>query len=182
MALGMAWTETGGEILYIESISFQGTGKLQLTGQLGDVMKESAAAAISVLRSRATALGIDGAVFKSHDIHLHVPEGSIPKDGPSAGITMLCALYSMLSQKELIPRLAMSGEITLLGRILPVGGIKEKCLAAHRLGVERIILPTDNRHDVLEVPEEVRQSIHFDFVNTIDDVLKLAFNPQPNQD
>ncbi|MEC8380647.1 MAG: endopeptidase La [Myxococcota bacterium] len=182
MALGMAWTETGGEILYIESISFQGTGKLQLTGQLGDVMKESAAAAISVLRSRATALGIDGAVFKSHDIHLHVPEGSIPKDGPSAGITMLCALYSMLSQKQLIPRLAMSGEITLLGRILPVGGIKEKCLAAHRLGVERIILPTDNRHDVLEVPEEVRQSIHFDFVNTIDDVLKIAFNPKPNQD
>lgn len=176
VALGMAWTATGGELLYIESISFKGSGKLQLTGQLGEVMKESAAAAISVLKNRATMLGIENSRFNQNDIHLHVPEGSIPKDGPSAGITIFCALYSMLSQRSILPRLAMSGEITLIGQVLPVGGIKEKCLAAHRLGVEQIILPKDNQHDYQEVPEEVRNTVKVTFVENIEQVIAVAFS------
>jgi ATP-dependent Lon protease len=176
VALGMAWTATGGELLYIESISFKGSGKLQLTGQLGEVMKESAAAAISVLKNRASILGITNSKLNKDDIHLHVPEGSIPKDGPSAGITIFCALYSMLSQRAILPRLAMSGEITLIGQVLPVGGIKEKCLAAHRLGVEHIILPKDNQHDYQEVPEEVRKTVKVSFVETIEEVISVAFS------
>lgn len=175
VALGLAWTPTGGEVLYIESILFKGTGKLQMTGQLGEVMKESAAAAISVLKNLSSALEIPYGSFSLNDFHIHVPEGSIPKDGPSAGITIFCALYSALSEKYLRPKLAMTGEITLRGSVLPVGGIKEKCLSAHRLGIQCIVIPKDNRFDFLEVPLEVRDTLEVHFVETIEDVLSVAF-------
>jgi len=175
VAVGLAWTPTGGDVLFVEATKMQGGKQLLTTGQLGDVMKESAQAALSYVRSHSAALGIDADFYKDSDIHLHVPAGAIPKDGPSAGVTMATALASLLSGRKVKPRLAMTGEITLRGKVLPVGGIKEKILAARRAGVETVIVPKENRKDVLEeVPEDVRKELNVEYADNIAQVLGLA--------
>lgn len=171
---GMAWTPAGGELLFIEATEMKGKHGLTLTGQLGDVMKESATAALSYIRSNAKALGVQEDFFASHDIHIHVPAGAIPKDGPSAGVAMLTALMSMLKQKPVIADMAMTGEITLRGQVLPVGGIKEKVLAAHRRGIKQVIIPKWNKKDLEDVPRDVVKSLRFHFVDKMDTVVKLA--------
>ncbi len=174
-AIGLAWTPTGGDVLFIESAKMPGSKALIVTGQLGDVMKESVTAALSYIRSHADELGIGSEVFEKSEVHVHVPAGAVPKDGPSAGVTMLTALVSLFTGKRVKPRLAMTGEVTLSGQVLPVGGIKEKALAAHRAGVETLIMPDDNEKDFLEdVPEEIRQKLKVHFVKRADQVLKLA--------
>lgn len=178
-ALGLAWTENGGTVLPIEVGRYPGTGKLLLTGNLGDVMKESAQAALSHIRSRSTVHGLSKTDFSDYDVHVHVPEGAIPKDGPSAGITITTALLSSLKNQAIETDWAMTGEITLRGQILPVGGIKEKVLAAHRRGIHRVLLPTENRVDADELPREVRQAIDFSFVATIDEALEVLL-PSPS--
>ena len=177
VAIGLAWTAAGGDILFIEATQMPGRGNLILTGSLGDVMRESAQAALSYLRSRATQLGIDPKLFEKSDIHIHVPAGAIPKDGPSAGVTMAVALASLLMRKPVKPELAMTGEITLRGKLLPVGGIKEKVLAAARSGVRTVVLPDQNRKDLAEVPAEIRKKMQFRFAKTIDAALKLTLQP-----
>jgi ATP-dependent Lon protease len=174
VAIGLAWTAAGGDILFIEATLMPGRGNLILTGSLGDVMRESAQAALSYLRSRATQLGIDPKLFEKSDIHIHVPAGAIPKDGPSAGVTMAVALASLLMRKPVKPELAMTGEITLRGKLLPVGGVKEKVLAAARSGVRTVVLPDQNRKDLAEVPAEIRKKMQFRFAKTIDAALKLT--------
>jgi ATP-dependent Lon protease len=174
VAMGLAWTPTGGEILFIEATAMKGQKGLTLTGQLGDVMKESATAALSYIRSHAKALEIEEDFFSSHDIHIHVPAGAIPKDGPSAGVTMLTALVSLLTHRRIKKDLAMTGEITLRGQVLPVGGIKEKVLGAHRAGIKTLILPAANEKDLIDVPEKVRNTIQFHFVSKMRDVLSIA--------
>ena len=175
VAVGLAWTPTGGDVLFVEATRMQGGKQLLTTGQLGDVMKESAQAALSYIRSHSTALDIDADFYKESDIHLHVPAGAIPKDGPSAGVTMATALASLLSGRKVKPRLAMTGEITLRGKVLTVGGIKEKILAARRAGVETVIVPKDNRKDVIEeVPEDVRSEMKIEYVDTVAQTLNLA--------
>ena len=175
VVIGLAWTRVGGDILFIESTSMKGKGKYQLTGQLGDVMKESAAAAMSYIKSNAKELGIDEKLFDELDFHIHVPAGAIPKDGPSAGVTILTALYSLLTGKHVKNNIAMTGEITLRGTVLPVGGIKEKVLAAKRAGLDTVILPFQNQKDITEIPEYVRKEMTFHFAKEMSDVLKLAF-------
>ena len=170
---GLAWTPLGGDILFIEGTFMPGTGKLTLTGQLGDVMKESANISLSLARSRL-ALTATTFNFMTSDIHIHVPSGATPKDGPSAGVTLFTALASLIMGKTVDPKLAMTGEITLSGAVLPVGGIREKVLAAHRAGITRVILPAENRRDLEEIPEDVRKELTFAFVSSIDDVLKEA--------
>jgi ATP-dependent Lon protease len=179
VATGLAWTSVGGEILFIEATKMPGASKLQLTGQLGDVMKESAQAALSYIRSRSKALGLADDFMEKCDVHIHIPAGGMPKDGPSAGVTMFSALVSMFRGLRLRHDVAMTGEITLRGRVLPVGGIKEKVLAAHRAGVKRIILPERNRPDLEEVPQEIRDSLEFIFASKVDDVLAAAFDVNP---
>jgi ATP-dependent Lon protease len=174
VAIGLAWTAVGGDILFIEATQMPGKGSLILTGSLGDVMRESAQAALSYVRSRAEQLGINPKIFEKSDIHVHVPAGAIPKDGPSAGVTMAVALTSLLMRKPVKPSLAMTGEITLRGKILPVGGIKEKVLAAARSGVKTVILPDLNRRDLGDVPAEIRKKMKFRFAATIGEVLKFA--------
>jgi ATP-dependent Lon protease len=174
VATGLAWTPTGGEILFIEATAMKGQKGLTLTGQLGDVMKESATAALSFIRSHAKTLNIDEDFFNQHDIHIHVPAGAIPKDGPSAGVTMMTALVSLLTNRRIKKDLAMTGEITLRGQVLPVGGIKEKVLGAHRAGIKTLILPAANEKDVIDVPEKVRDAIQFHFVSKMKDVLRIA--------
>jgi len=174
VAMGLAWTPTGGEILFIEATAMKGQKGLTLTGQLGDVMKESATAALSFIRSHAKALKIDDDFFSRNDIHIHVPAGAIPKDGPSAGVTMLTALVSLLTNRRIQKDLAMTGEITLRGQVLPVGGIKEKVLGAHRAGIKTLILPAANEKDLIDVPEKVRDAIQFHFVSKMKDVLSIA--------
>jgi len=174
VATGLAWTAAGGDILLIEASGMRGRGGFSLTGQLGDVMKESAQAALSYIRSHATELEIHDRDFSKLDIHLHVPAGAIPKDGPSAGVTMATALASLLSGKKTRHDLAMTGEITLRGKVLPVGGVKEKVLAARRAGIRTVILPARNEKDLLDIPEEVRRSMTFHFVREIGEVLKEA--------
>lgn len=175
VATGLAWTPAGGELLFIEATSMKGNKGLTLTGQLGDVMKESATAALSFIRTNALSLNIDEDFFENSDIHIHVPAGAIPKDGPSAGVTMLTALVSLLTHKTIRNDLAMTGEITLRGQVLPVGGIKDKVLAAHRAGIKTIIIPKWNEKDLEDIPKEVQKKIDFHFVDRMQDVLKLAF-------
>ncbi|AKF06023.1 endopeptidase La [Sandaracinus amylolyticus] len=174
VATGLAWTSVGGEILFIEATRMHGSGKLQLTGQLGDVMKESAQAAMSYVRTRAKALGIAEDFLEKHDIHIHIPAGAMPKDGPSAGVTMMTSLVSLLTGINVRHDVAMTGEITLRGRVLPVGGIKEKVLAAHRAGIKRVILPERNVADLEEVPGEIKNELEFVSVSKMDDVLEAA--------
>ncbi len=175
VAVGLAWTSVGGEILFIETSLSKGKGNLTLTGNLGDVMKESASTALSLIKSKAEILGIDEEVFEKTNIHIHVPEGAIPKDGPSAGITMLTALVSAFTQKTVKSHLAMTGEITLRGTVLPVGGIKEKILAAKRSGIKEIVLCSINKKDVVEINESYLEGLTFHYVETFDDVVKMAF-------
>jgi ATP-dependent Lon protease len=183
VATGLAWTSVGGEILFIEATRMFGTGKMQLTGQLGDVMKESAHAALSYVRTNAEKYGIPKDFLEKSDIHIHIPAGAMPKDGPSAGITMFTALVSLLTGQRVRHDVAMTGEISLRGRVLPIGGIKEKTLAAHRAGVKRVIMPERNKADIEEVPKEVRDELEFVYVHKLDEVLAAALEamPQPTQ-
>lgn len=174
VVMGLAWTPTGGDLLFIEATAMKGRMGLTLTGQLGDVMKESATAALSFIRANAETLGIAKDFFQDIDIHIHVPSGGIPKDGPSAGVTILTALVSLLTNQTVKKDLAMTGEITLRGMVLPVGGIKEKVLAAHRAGIKTIVLPKWNRKDLADVPAKVQKDIEFHFVDEMMDVLKIA--------
>jgi ATP-dependent Lon protease len=174
IATGLAWTAVGGEILYIETSLSRGKGQLTLTGNLGDVMKESATIAFEYIKSNADILGINNDVFEKWNVHIHIPEGAIPKDGPSAGITMATAIASAFTQRKVRKELAMTGEITLRGKVLPVGGIKEKILAAKRAGVKEIILPKDNKKDIAEIKEIYIKGLEFHYVNTISDVLNIA--------
>ncbi len=179
VATGLAWTPTGGDILFVEATRMRGKGNLILTGQLGDVMKESAQIALSYVRSKAAQFGIDENLFEQNDIHLHVPAGAIPKDGPSAGITMVTALVSLLTERPVRADVAMTGEITLRGKVLPIGGVKQKVLAAHRAGLKCVILPKRNEADLEEVPEEVRNEMRFILVDEIDEVIEHALRPLP---
>ena len=175
VATGLAWTPAGGDILFIEATKMPGRGELVLTGQLGDVMKESVRAALSYIRSHADDFKINPAFLRKHDIHLHVPAGAIPKDGPSAGITMFVALLSLLSHIQVRSDVAMTGEITLRGNVLPVGGVKEKVLAAHRSGIKRILLPARNEKDLIDVNEDIREDLEFFFLDHVSQIPELAF-------
>jgi ATP-dependent Lon protease len=180
LVTGLAWTEVGGSILSTEATVVDGKGKLTLTGKLGDVMQESAQAAMSYIRSRAVRLGLPRDFYRNIDVHIHVPEGAIPKDGPSAGITIATAIASALSRIPVRRDLAMTGEITLRGKVLPIGGLKEKLLAAHRAGLFEAILPKENEKDVAEVPENLRTAMKLHFVENMDQVLALALeSPLP---
>lgn len=176
MATGLAWTSVGGDTLYIEVNTMKGTGKLELTGNLGEVMKESAKAALSFIRANCEALGINADFYKDLDIHIHVPEGAIPKDGPSAGITMATALVSALTGRSVKRNVAMTGEITLRGRVLPIGGLREKSLAAYRMGIRKIIIPYENKKDFDELPENIKNEVEFVFAKDIKTVLKNALS------
>lgn len=177
MATALAWTEYGGEIMPVEVLIMEGKGNLQITGQIGDVMQESAQAAMSFLKSRAREFDIDPDVFEDYDVHIHVPEGAIPKDGPSAGITIATALFSAFTERKVPKELAMTGEITLRGKVLPVGGIREKVLAAYRAGMQSIILPTKNRKDLVEIAKPVLKKLTIHFVDNMDQVLKVSLKP-----
>jgi ATP-dependent Lon protease len=176
VATGLAWTEVGGEILATEVGLMRGKGGLTLTGHLGDVMQESARAALSYVRSRSTRLSVAAEFFEQHDIHVHVPEGAIPKDGPSAGITMGSALLSATTRVPVRQDVAMTGEITLRGKVLPVGGIKDKVLAAFRAGIREVILPVENEKDLEDIPEDVRSVMTFHLVKEMDEVVRIAFD------
>ncbi|MCP4670267.1 MAG: endopeptidase La, partial [Desulfobacula sp.] len=176
VVIGLAWTPHGGEILFIEAVVMNGRQGLTLTGQLGDVMKESASTALSYIRANAKKFKIDDSFFKDHDLHIHVPEGAIPKDGPSAGVAMLTCLVSIMTGRRVKKRLAMSGEITLRGEILPVGGVKEKVIAAHRAGIRTILLPMWNQKDMEDVPDYIKESIEFHFIDKMQNVLELALD------
>jgi ATP-dependent Lon protease len=178
VATGLAWTPVGGDVLFVEATRTRGTGKLILTGQLGDIMKESAQAALSLIKSRAKRLGIDEALFEKSDIHVHVPAGAIPKDGPSAGVAMFTALVSLLTDQTVRGDTAMTGEISLRGLVLPVGGIKEKVLAAHRAGIKRVLLPARNQKDFEEIPESARQALEFVWLETVDDAIRAALGDE----
>lgn len=174
VAMGLAWTPVGGEVLFVEAVAMPGKKGLTLTGQLGEVMKESASTALSFIRANARELSVDEDFFDTHDIHIHVPEGSIPKDGPSAGVTMLTALASLLTGRKVRSRLAMTGEITLRGEVLPVGGIKEKVIAAHRAGIRTLILPQWNKKDMEDVPDYIQSAMAFCFTDKMEDILEKA--------
>jgi len=176
VATALAYTPVGGELLFIESASMPGKGQLQLTGQIGDVMKESAQAAFSIVKANAAELKIDPERFSKHDYHIHVPAGAIPKDGPSAGVAMFTSLVSLLLDRSTRPEVAMTGEITLRGLVLPVGGLKEKILAAKQAGIKTVILPARNQKDIPEVPKEAKKGLEFKFVKETSEVLKLAIN------
>jgi ATP-dependent Lon protease len=174
IATGLAWTEFGGDLLAIETTLMSGKGKLILTGKLGEVMKESAQAALSYIRTRAKVFDLPQDFYQKLDIHIHIPEGAIPKDGPSAGITLCTAMVSALTGLEVQKGLAMTGELTLRGRVLPVGGIKEKMLAAHRAGIKTLIVPRENAKDLKELPIHIRKDLKFILVEHMDEVLKKA--------
>jgi ATP-dependent Lon protease len=180
VATGLAWTAVGGDILFIEATQMPGKGKLTLTGQLGDVMKESVTAALSFVRGRAAALGLDpGNFLENKDLHVHVPAGAVPKDGPSAGVTMYTALVSLLTGVPVRPDVAMTGEITLRGNVLQIGGVKEKLLAAHRAGIKRVIIPDRNVKDLIDVPDEVKKEMEILSVKRMDEVLAIALKDPP---
>jgi ATP-dependent Lon protease len=179
VATGLAWTETGGEILYVEVNTMKGKGELTLTGHLGEVMKESAQAALSYARAHAAELGIEPAFLEGRDIHVHVPAGAIPKDGPSAGVTMATALISALSGRAVSKDVAMTGEITLRGKILPIGGLKEKVLAAVRAHVPTIVIPRRNAKDLEEIPGHVRKKVRFVQAASMAEVLAVALEGKP---
>jgi ATP-dependent Lon protease len=176
VATGLAWTPTGGDILFIECTKVPGKGRLTLTGQLGDVMKESAQAALSLLKVRAGLLGIDQSVFDNSDVHLHVPAGAIPKDGPSAGVAMFIALASLFTGRTVRNDIAMTGEISLRGLVLPIGGVKNKVLAAVRAGIKTVMLPERNRRDFEDIPEAAREAVDFVWMSTVDDALAAALS------
>ncbi len=182
VATGLAWTPVGGDILFVEATKMPGEGRLQLTGQLGDVMKESAQAALSLIKSRAETLGIDPETFRKQDLHIHLPAGAIPKDGPSAGVTLFVALVSLLLGRRISKDIAMTGEISLRGLVLPVGGIKEKVLAAKRAGISCVLLPDLNRRDVEEIPSAAREGIRFHYLKTVDEALALALERDASGD
>jgi len=174
VSTGLAWTEAGGDIIYVEATPMRGKGHLTLTGQLGDVMKESAQAALSYIRSRSNTLGIKDDIFSKTDLHIHVPAGAIPKDGPSAGITMATAIASAITGRAVRKDIAMTGEVTLRGRVLPIGGLKEKALAAKRMGIKKVIIPKRNRKDLEDIPKYIKKDMEFVFAETMDDVLEAA--------
>ena len=176
MATGVAWTAAGGEILFVEATMMKGKGGLTLTGSLGEVMKESAQAALSYARAHASEYGIDSRIFSQNDFHIHIPEGAIPKDGPSAGVTMATALFSVCTNTKIKWDVAMTGEITLRGNVLPVGGIKEKVLAAQRAGIKMVILPLPSKKDLIDIPKKIKKDIEFVFVEKIDEVFFHAFS------
>ncbi len=182
VATGLAWTPVGGDILFVEATKMPGEGRLQLTGQLGDVMKESAQAAFSLIKSRAEALGLDPEIFRKQDLHVHIPAGAIPKDGPSAGVTLFVALVSLLLGKRVSKDVAMTGEISLRGLVLPVGGIKEKVLAAKRAGISCVLLPDLNRRDIEEIPAAAREGIRFHYLKTVDEALEQALEGDDSGD
>jgi ATP-dependent Lon protease len=179
LVTGLAWTQYGGELLYIETVIMPGKGKLQITGKLGDVMKESAQAAYSYVRSRTEILGLEKDFYEKYDIHLHVPEGAIPKDGPSAGITMCTSIISALLKKTVKREIGMTGEITLRGRVLPIGGLKEKILAANRGGIQTIVIPEENQKDLQDIPDIILEGVELKWVSHMDDVLKIALDIDP---
>ena len=172
---GLAWTSVGGDTLEIEVNVMPGKGALQLTGQMGDVMKESAQTALSYVRSVAENYGIKNSYFEKHDIHIHIPEGAVPKDGPSAGITMATAMMSAVTNRLVSAKTAMTGEVTLRGRVLPIGGLKEKLLAARMAHMEKVLVPAKNRPDVEELSKEITKGMEIVFVKSMDEVLKEAF-------
>ncbi|HEY6115231.1 MAG TPA: S16 family serine protease, partial [Candidatus Dormibacteraeota bacterium] len=174
IATGLVWTPTGGEIIFVEATITPGKGELKLTGQLGEVMKESAAAALSYLKSRAKDIGIDPAIFDKNDIHVHVPAGAQPKEGPSAGVTVLTAMASILTGRPVRDDVAMTGEITLRGKVLPIGGIKEKVLGAHRAGLRRVLMPAHNEADLDDIPADLRKEMQFVMLESIDQLLREA--------
>lgn len=176
VVMGLAWTAYGGDTLPVEVVAMQGTGKLELTGQLGDVMKESARAGYSYVRAHAAEYGINPEFYKETDVHIHVPEGAVPKDGPSAGVTMITAMVSALSKKPVRSDVAMTGEITITGRVLPIGGLKEKSLAAYRSGIRTIIIPEENRKDLEKIPENIKKKISYKYAEHVEDVLKIALS------
>src|SRR5207302_70843 len=174
VATGLVWTPTGGEIIFVEAALTPGKGELKLTGQLGDVMKESASAALSYLKARAKDVGIEPGLFNKNATRVDVPAGAQPKEGPSAGLSLLIAIASILTGRPARDDVAMTGEITLRGRVLPIGGVKEKVLGAHRAGITRVILPRDNEADLEDIPEEVRAQLEFHCVSTLDEAFDLA--------
>jgi ATP-dependent Lon protease len=174
LATGLAWTEVGGQVLSTEATLMQGKGRLTLTGKLGDVMQESAQAGMSYVRSRSHLFGLPKDFYRHLDIHIHVPEGAIPKDGPSAGITLCTSIVSALTRIPVRCDVCMTGEITLRGKVLPIGGVKEKLLAAHRLGLHTVILPKDNEKDLADIPPEIQAQMSIHFVESMDEVLQLA--------
>jgi ATP-dependent Lon protease len=181
VATGLAWTPTGGDILFVEAARVPGGGRLILTGQLGDVMKESAQAALSLAKARASTLGVDPGLFEKSDIHVHVPAGAIPKDGPSAGVAMFIALASLLTGRTVRSDTAMTGEISLRGLVLPIGGVKNKVLAAVRAGITTVMLPERNKKDFEDVPEAARNAVRFVWLSNVDDAIEAALEPLPVQ-
>ncbi len=174
VATGLAWTPVGGDILFIEATRIPGAGKLILTGQLGDVMKESAQAALSLVKAQSVSLGVDPAIFEKSDIHVHVPAGAIPKDGPSAGVALYTALLSLVTQRKVRADVAMTGEISLRGLVLPIGGVKEKTIAAHRAGIRTVLLPARNRKDLEDIPDSVRREVKFVWMERVEDAIANA--------
>jgi len=179
VATGLAVTPTGGEVIFVEAARMPGEERLTLTGHLGDVMKESAQIALSYVRAAGPALGVDAGLLRGHEVHIHVPAGATPKDGPSAGLAMVTALVSLLSRRPVRPDVAMTGEITLQGQVLPVGGVRQKLLAAQRVGLRVVILPARNAAELREIPEEVRTALEVRFVRTIEEALAVALQPEP---
>jgi ATP-dependent Lon protease len=179
LATGLAWTEVGGEVLLTEVTLMEGRGQLTMTGKLGEVMQESARAAMSYVRSRATIYGIGRDFHRKMDLHIHIPEGAIPKDGPSAGITMATTIVSALTRIPVRRDVAMTGEITLRGKVLPIGGVKEKLLAAHRAGIKNVILPKENEKDLQDIPSDILEAMSVSLVDTMDEVLQVALERLP---
>ena len=178
VATGLAWTEFGGEILKIESAIMPGKGKMQITGKLGEVMQESVKAAKSYVRSKSLEFGIIPPIFEKKDFHVHVPEGATPKDGPSAGIGMVTSIVSSITGVPVNKNIAMTGEVTLRGHVLPIGGLKEKLLAAHRAGISKVLIPEDNKKDLAEIPKKILDDIEIVTVKTVDEVLKIALTKE----